>query len=107
MAIPDYPEWAERDGITGEVSAKIWVMPEGHVNNLVQVIRVSTEQRFNDLALDAVRQWRFARRPKAHGKQWGIVTFHFKLQYPKPGASPWTRTVMSASERPFVEVALN
>jgi TonB family protein len=106
IVLPEYPEWAEFEGVTGEVSAKIWVLPEGRVSSLIQVTRVSTEQRFDDLALDAVRQWRFAKVPKAQGKQWGIVTFQFKLHYPKPTGNPWTQTAQAVPERPILVVAM-
>lgn len=86
MPLPEYPDWAERAGMSGDVSAKIWVHPDGRVRSFIQVTQMSGQQDFDDFAVDALRQWQFAEIPYAIGDQWGVVTFHFVLEYPKPQA---------------------
>lgn len=77
--IPSYPEWAEEEGLAGTVSVKIWVDPHGKVRSFMQMQRISPSPRLDDVALEALRQWRFGSIPNAVGDQWGVVTFRFTL----------------------------
>ena len=79
QVIPPYPEWAEEEGIAGTVSVKIWVDPDGAVRSFMQMQRTSPSTKLDDVALDALRQWRFRSIPNAVGDQWGVVTFRFTL----------------------------
>lgn len=99
IVLPGYPDWAERDGITGKVSAKIWVRPDGQLMPVLQVTRMGPDARLDDLALEALRQWEFAPLKGATGDQWGVVTFKFALGYEATREHTWKRpsTVPPAS----------
>lgn len=84
MVVPDYPEWAQVSGVSGNVSAKIWVHPGGNVSSFMQLTQMSTEPRLDEVALDALRQWQFSAAPAGSEKQSGIVTFRFVLENKRP-----------------------
>ncbi len=75
---PDYPEWAEKKGIEGEVKLKCWVLPSGEVSE-VEVWRTSGWSELDKCASEALKKWKFE---SIEGKeiQWGIVTFCFEEQ---------------------------
>lgn len=74
---PTYPEWAQREGITGVVEVKCWVLPSGEVRN-VEIHRTSGWSRLDERASLALMTWKF--EPiKEKEIQWGIVPFHFEL----------------------------
>ena len=74
---PPYPEWAQREGKTGVVEVKCWVLPGGEVRN-VEVYRSSGLPRLDEHASQYLMMWKF--EPIKEKKiQWGIVPFHFKL----------------------------
>jgi len=75
---PDYPGWAERQGIKGRVEVKCWVLPSGEVSE-VEVWRTSGWPGLDECASRALMKWRFE-RIKEEEKQWGIVTFKFEYK---------------------------
>ena len=54
---PIYPEELRREGVQGTVTMSALITRTGEVAN-IRVVR-STDPRLEDLAMDALRQWRF------------------------------------------------
>jgi len=79
--VPDYPEWAKRDGIEGSVTLYFFVLPDGRVKENVLVERTSGFADFDKGAVDALLGWRFVALPggPAANEQWGRITFHYRL----------------------------
>ncbi|MFQ6066306.1 MAG: energy transducer TonB [bacterium] len=74
---PPYPEWAQRQGKTGVVEVKCWVLPGGEVRN-VEVYLSSGLPRLDEHASQYLMMWKF--EPIQEEKiQWGIVPFHFEF----------------------------
>ncbi|MFQ5835329.1 MAG: energy transducer TonB [bacterium] len=74
---PPYPEWAQREGKTGVVEVKCWVLLSGEVRN-VEIYRSSGLPRLDELASQYLMMWKF--EPIKDKKiQWGIVPFHFEF----------------------------
>lgn len=76
--VPDYPEWAKREGIEGSVTLYFFVLPDGRVKENVLVERTSGFADFDDGALKALLEWRFAALPGG-AEQWGRITIHYRL----------------------------
>jgi len=74
---PEYPAWAEASGIEGRVDLKFWVLPSGEVSE-VEVDKTSGRSEFDNLASQALREWRFERIEEKE-KQWGIIPFIFEF----------------------------
>src|ERR1700704_2353892 len=68
---PVYPELARRMNITGVVKVQITVAANGSVKN---VKLVGGHPVLANVALDAVKKWRFETGPQ---ESTGIVEFHF------------------------------
>jgi TonB family protein len=78
--IPQYPAWAEEQGIIGSVRIWFTVTPEGQVRSNMRVTKTTGYPELDKLALDALKQWRFAGFASAdEASQWGIITFTFSL----------------------------
>ena len=72
---PPYPEWAQRQGITGVVEVKCWVLLSGEVRN-VEISQSSGWPRLDEHASQSLMMWKF--EPIKEEKiQWGIVPFRF------------------------------
>ena len=76
--VPDYPDWAKRDGTEGSVTLYFFVMPDGRVKENVLVERTSGFSDFDDRAVAALLQWKFVALPLSN-EQWGRITFDYKL----------------------------
>ena len=76
--VPDYPDWAKRDGTEGSVTLYFFVLPDGHVKENVVVERTSGFSDFDDRAVAALLQWKFVALPLSN-EQWGRITFDYKL----------------------------
>jgi len=74
---PEYPAWAEASGIEGRVDLKFWVLPSGEVSE-VEVDKTSGRSEFDNLASQALREWRFEPIEEKE-KQWGIIPFIFEF----------------------------
>ncbi len=74
---PEYPAWAEASGIEGRVDLKFWVLPSGEVSE-VEVDKTSGRLEFDNLASQALREWRFEPIEEKE-KQWGIIPFIFEF----------------------------
>lgn len=75
---PVYPEWAKREAVEGSVTLYFLVLPDGRVKENVLVDKTSGFGDFDENAVEALLQWRFA-PAKGAGEQWGKITFHFRL----------------------------
>jgi len=74
---PPYPEWAQRQGITGVVEVKCWVLLSGEVRN-VEISQSSGWPRLDEHASQSLMMWKF--EPiKEKIIQWGIVPFRFEF----------------------------
>lgn len=76
--VPDYPDWAKRDGTEGSVTLYFFVLPDGRVKENVVVERTSGFSDFDDRAVAALLQWKFVALPLSN-EQWGRITFDYKL----------------------------
>jgi TonB family protein len=78
---PRYPKWALEQHITGKVTVRIWVLANGQVKGVPQVLFSSGYPDLDQVVVDAVRGWEFA--PLGSGvkaeEQWGDITFVFQL----------------------------
>jgi TonB family protein len=76
--VPDYPDWAKRDGTEGSVTLYFFVLPDGHVKENVLVERTSGFSDFDNRAVAALLQWQFVALPLTN-EQWGRITFNYRL----------------------------
>lgn len=78
---PRYPQWALDRHISGSVTVRIWVEPNGQVKGLPQVLISSGYPDLDQVVVQAVRLWEFAPlRPDVKAEeQWGDITFIFQL----------------------------
>jgi len=79
-AIPQYPSWAEEQGIIGSVRIWFTVTPDGAVRSNMRVTKTTGYPDLDKLALEALKQWTFAPfNSTDESSQWGIITFTFSL----------------------------
>ncbi len=77
---PEYPAWAQAQGISASVVLEFTVDPTGAVKNLIVVRRTSGYPKLDDTAINALKQWKFA--PLADGAnrdEVGLITFNYSL----------------------------
>ncbi len=79
--IPQYPAWAEEQGIIGSVRLYFTVTPEGTVRPNIRVTKTTGYPQLDQLGIDALKQWQFApSKSTDQGEgEWGIITFNFSL----------------------------
>ena len=78
--IPQYPAWAEEQGIIGSVRIWFTVTSDGAVRSNMRVTKTTGYPDLDKLALEALRQWTFSAFQSAdESNQWGIITFTFSL----------------------------
>ncbi len=78
--IPQYPAWAEEQGIIGSVRIWFTVTSDGSVRSNMRVTKTTGYPELDKLALDALKQWTFAVSSGGEDtSQWGIITFTFSL----------------------------
>jgi len=80
QVIPPYPDWARDKGLIASVSLRFRVFQSGEVKPSIEEVRSSGYQQLNEVAKQALLQWRFEPlRPDQYGvEQWGIITFKFR-----------------------------
>ena len=98
---PVYPEWAERQGVTGKVKLKFWILPGGKVCD-VEILRSSAWLELDECAIEALRKWRFTSINKPEIKTYN-VEFHFSLS-PTRALSVYNVDSLSSSELPPVVI---
>jgi len=79
--IPQYPSWAEEQGIIGTLRLYFTVTPEGTVRSNIKVTKTTGNPQLDQIGIDALKQWLFAAQPGSSEDdiQWGIITFTFSL----------------------------
>ena len=79
--IPQYPAWAEEQGIIGSVRLYFTVTPEGTVRPNIRVTKTTGYPQLDQLGIDALKQWQFAPLSSSDEDrgEWGIITFNFSL----------------------------
>lgn len=78
--IPQYPAWAEEQGIIGSVRIWFTVTSDGTVRSNMRVTKTTGYPDLDKLALEALKQWQFASFASSdESSQWGIITFTFSL----------------------------
>ncbi|MCS7250476.1 MAG: energy transducer TonB [candidate division WOR-3 bacterium] len=80
-SLPKYPSWAIEKRISGFVILKIWVTPEGKVEENIEIIESSGYPQLDKIVLETIKEWVFAPLEKETKKeiQWGIIKFRFEL----------------------------
>ncbi len=78
--MPTYPGWATTQAVEASVTLYFLVMPNGEVRENVQVQKTAGFQDFDNNAVTAIRQWRFAPLTGNDAReQWGTITFRYRL----------------------------
>jgi len=76
--LPKYPRWAEEQGLECNVSIHFFVFPDGAVKNNMFVEQGSGYSEMDQLAMKALREFKFA--PISGGEeQEGVIVFYFRL----------------------------
>ena len=75
---PEYPDWAQEQGVVGKVEVKCWVLPTGEVNE-VEISVTSAWSELDELASQTLMKWRFEGIEEEE-RQWGIVPFDFNFE---------------------------
>jgi len=76
--LPDYPEWAEEEGVECALLLKLWILPDGSVEK-VEVEKSSGYPRIDLISAAFARKWRF--NPVSGTKKvWGMLPLKFQLQ---------------------------
>ncbi len=79
---PEYPDWAQKQGIQTEVVLKFYVNADGNVID-IESEKQSGYPRLDYICREALRRWSFDPLPKDFVQtesQWGRVLFKFRLQ---------------------------
>lgn len=78
--VPEFPAWARQQGmLEASVAIRFWVSPDGSVLPNMSVEQTSGYGRLDRLAMDSLKQWKFA-PIAAQERQWGVITFRFVLE---------------------------
>ncbi len=78
--LPEYPEWARRDGIEVSVQLRFTVMPDGSIKENLLVEKSSGFGEFDSNAKTALSGWRFEALGAGEVKeQWGRIVFNYRL----------------------------
>ncbi len=79
--MPAYPDWARRQAVEAAVTLQFTVLPDGRVREDVRIEKTGGFRDFDDRAVAALRQWRFASLAGGDAAgQWGTITFRFRLR---------------------------
>jgi TonB family protein len=79
--LPEYPDWAEEKGISAVVVIFFTVKPDGSMRNSMRIERSSGYPELDQLAKDALMQWRFSpTSSESSDEAWGRITFRFTLK---------------------------
>ncbi len=79
--LPEYPDWAKRDGVEVVVQLYFTVLPDGRVKENILIERTSGYDDFDRRARAALAAWKFQElTPGQSGEQWGRIAFHYRLR---------------------------
>lgn len=76
---PEYPAWAQAQGIEAAVVLEFTVESSGQVKPNVIVRRTSGYPKLDETAIKALRQWKFAPLSDANRNEVGLITFNYTL----------------------------
>lgn len=78
---PEYPMEAKQRGISGEVTIKFWVLPDGIIEKMM-VEKTSGSEILDKAAQAAIKKWLFAPIGAGEEKisQWGLLKIKFELR---------------------------
>jgi TonB family protein len=76
--LPRYPRWAEEQGLECNVTIHFFVFPDGSVKNNLYVEQSSGYAEMDNLAMKALREFKFAPIPGGEEQEGGII-FYFRL----------------------------
>lgn len=77
---PEYPAWAQEQGISASVVLEFTVDPSGTVKNNIVVRRTSGYPKLDETAIQALRQWKFVPLPEGTNRdEVGMITFNYSL----------------------------
>lgn len=80
QVIPEYPAWAQAQGIEAAVVLEFTVDANGFVKNNVVVRRTSGYPKLDDTAIKALRQWKFVPLGGDENREEvGMITFNYAL----------------------------
>ena len=82
--IPQYPEWAKRDGINAACTIRFELSPSGEIRDNLFVSSTSGFPRLDRLAVEALRKWRFEEIDEQRN-EWGDITFYFYARFMQEG----------------------
>lgn len=83
--LPEYPEWAEKEGINATVGVHVTILPSGRVKENAYVTKTSGYPALDLEAVKAVKEWEFVPVPGSKNKEeWAVVTFRFMLYDRRP-----------------------
>lgn len=77
--IPEYPEWAQSQGIEASVVLEFTVKPDGSVKPIIAVRRTSGYPKLDESAIQALRQWKFVPLADENREEVGLITFNYSL----------------------------
>ncbi len=76
--MPEFPDWAKRQGVGARVALQFTVMENGHVKENIIVMRTSGSAGWDKIVREALLKWRFAPlRSGGRRDQTGVITFQF------------------------------
>lgn len=76
--LPKYPRWAEEQGLECNVSIHFFVLQDGTVKNNLFIEQSSGYSEMDQLAMKALRAFKFAPIAKSE-EQEGVIVFYFRL----------------------------
>lgn len=80
--IPEYPDWARKQGIESSVQFRFSVTADGRVKETIAIVKGSGYPELDELARRALLRWIFSALPPEKGNlvQDGIIEFRFSLK---------------------------
>jgi TonB family protein len=80
QVVPEYPAWAQSQGIEASVVLEFTVDPSGIVKNSISVRRTSGYPKLDDTAIKALLKWKFIALPEDENREEvGLITFNYSL----------------------------
>ncbi|MCX5781838.1 MAG: TonB family protein [Elusimicrobia bacterium] len=80
--VPQYPEWAKRQGLEADISLRFFVNASGSVTPDISVVITSGYRELDQLCIESLRKWVFVPLSSNESQidQWGIITIRFRLE---------------------------
>ena len=75
---PEYPSWAQEQGVEGTVRLRFWVSSDGLVEN-VEMESTSGYPEMDSRAIEAMKKWLFE-ADESEESQWGRISIRYSLR---------------------------